>query len=68
MIEREGLGVVVEPSDVDSVAAGIRALLTDDALHARSVAALERARAKLAWPAVVEPLVRRIEEWRHTEQ
>lgn len=63
MIENEGLGLVVEPSDVDSVAGAIRRLLTDDALYARNVRALEHLRPRLSWPAVVEPLVRRIEEW-----
>ena len=63
LIEKEGLGLVAEPSDVDSVTAAIRTLLTDDALYTRCVAGLEHLRPRLTWPAVVEPLVRRIEEW-----
>jgi glycosyltransferase involved in cell wall biosynthesis len=68
MIENEGLGLVAEPSDVDSVAGAIRVLLTDDALHAKAVRALEHLRPHMSWPTAVAPLVRRIEEWRQQRQ
>jgi glycosyltransferase involved in cell wall biosynthesis len=68
MIEKEGLGVIVEPSDVDSVVAGIQTLLTNDVFYARSVEALGHLQPRLTWTAAVGPLIRRLEEWCPTQR
>ncbi len=63
LIAKESLGVVVRPSDVDSVADGMRRLLTDDAFHAACVSNLDRIRPRYQWDAVVRPLVEAISQW-----
>lgn len=63
LVEREGLGVVVPPSDVDAVAAALRRLLTDDAFHSACVKNLERIRPRFAWDIVTRPLVEAVREW-----
>ena len=63
LIAAEGLGVVVRPSDVDSVAEGMKRLITDDAFHASCVSNLERIKARYHWDAVVRPLVEAISQW-----
>ncbi len=60
LVEREGLGVVVEPGSLVSAAAGIRLLVEDDAFHAGCVLNLERLRPRFAWSEVVRPLVEAI--------
>ena len=63
LVEREGLGIVVPPGDVDAVAEAIRRLLTDDDLHATCVESLERIRPRFAWEVVTRPLVDAIMQW-----
>lgn len=63
LIEREGLGVVVNPADVTSVAAGMRRLLTDDAFHASCVSNLDRIRPRYRWDVITRPLVEAISQW-----
>ena len=63
LVAREGLGIVVPPSDVAAVAAAVRRLLTDDAFHARCVENLERIRPRFAWEVVARPLVDAVLEW-----
>jgi glycosyltransferase involved in cell wall biosynthesis len=62
LVRTEGLGVVVEPSDVSAVAAGIEKLLRDDAFYAQSVSNLNRIRERYRWSEVIRPLVRAVEQ------
>lgn len=62
LVESEGLGVVVEPESLPTVAAGIRRLVEDDAFHAACVLNLERLRPRFAWSEVVRPLVEAIDD------
>ncbi len=64
LVGGEHLGSVVDPEDLDSVAAGIERLLTDDVFYARSVFNLERLRPRYRWSAVTAPLIRAIEQWK----
>jgi glycosyltransferase involved in cell wall biosynthesis len=63
LVERESLGVVVNPSDLDSVVEGTRRLLEDDAFHSASVHNMERIRPEFDWAAVTRPLVDAIQNW-----
>lgn len=63
LVAREGLGIVVPPSDVAAVAGAVRRLLTDDAFHASCVQNLERIRPRFAWEVVTRPLVDAVIEW-----
>ncbi|HUO83554.1 MAG TPA: glycosyltransferase family 4 protein [Thermoanaerobaculia bacterium] len=63
LVEREHLGVVVEPENLESVMAGLRRLLTDDAYHARSVFNLERLRPRYRWEVITSPLINAIRQW-----
>ena len=63
IVEREGLGLVVPPSDVEAVAAAIKKLLLDDVLYARSVVNLERVRPDFAWDVVTRPLIEAVSTW-----
>jgi len=63
LVEREGLGIVVPPEDVQAAAEAIRRLLTDDEFHAAAVRNLERIRPRFAWEVVTRPLVRAIMQW-----
>jgi glycosyltransferase involved in cell wall biosynthesis len=63
LVEREKIGLVVPPSDVDAVAAAIRRLLTDDEFHAACVRNLERIRPRFTWDVVTTPLRQAIEQW-----
>lgn len=62
LVRAEGLGVVVEPSDVSSVAAGIEKLLRDDVFYAQSVSNLKRIRERYRWSELIRPLVRVVGE------
>jgi hypothetical protein len=56
IVQRHGLGIVVPPGDADALAAALVAVL-----HRRVVvapAAFEAARAELAWPVALAPLLR----------
>lgn len=64
LVEREGLGIVVPPGDVDAVADAIRRLLTDDEVHTACVRNLERIRPRFAWEVVTRPLVDAVLTWR----
>ena len=61
LVEREGLGVVVEVGDVEGVALAMQKLCEDDAFHSACVRNLERVRPRLVWSEVVRPLAERIE-------
>jgi glycosyltransferase involved in cell wall biosynthesis len=63
IVEREGLGLVVPPSDVEAVAGAIKKLLLDDVLYARSVVNLERVRPDFAWDVVTRPLIEAVSTW-----
>jgi glycosyltransferase involved in cell wall biosynthesis len=63
LVEREGLGVVVPPGNVDAVAGAIRRLLEDDEFHSACVLNLERVRPRFAWSVVTRPLVEKVSEW-----
>jgi hypothetical protein len=63
LVEREGLGIVVPPGDVDAVANAIRRLLTDDEIFTTCVENLERIRPRFAWDVVTRPLVDAILKW-----
>ncbi|HYC62563.1 MAG TPA: glycosyltransferase [Thermoanaerobaculia bacterium] len=63
LVEREGLGIVVPPENVDAVAEAIRRLLTNDDLYITSVRNLERIRPRFAWEVVTRPLVSAIMQW-----
>jgi glycosyltransferase involved in cell wall biosynthesis len=63
LVAREGLGIVVPPSDVEAVAQAVRRLLTDDAFHMTCVDNLVRIRPRFAWEVVTRPLVDAVSEW-----
>ena len=63
LVEREGLGLVVPPGNVDSVAAAIKKLLLDDVLYSTSVVNLERVRPGFAWGVVTRPLIEAVSTW-----
>jgi len=63
LVEREGLGLVVPPEDVQAVADAIRRLLTDDDFHSICVQNLEGIRSRFAWEVVTRPLVETIIQW-----
>ncbi|MCA1732187.1 MAG: glycosyltransferase [Acidobacteria bacterium] len=62
LVEREGLGLVVEPGSSDSVTAAMRRMIEDDAFHAACVEHTERVRPRFAWSEVVAPLAEAIAE------
>jgi glycosyltransferase involved in cell wall biosynthesis len=68
LVEREGLGLVVPPLDVDAVAGAIRRLLTDDEFHTRCVSNLERIRPAYAWEVVTRPLADAVTRWQTQAQ
>lgn len=63
LVEREGLGVVVDPSDRTSVSGGIERLLRSDDLYSRSVHNLVRIRETYLWKEVTRPLVQAVQAW-----
>jgi glycosyltransferase involved in cell wall biosynthesis len=63
LVAREGLGIVVPPSDREAVASAIRRLLTDDEFHMACVENLIRIRPRFAWEVVTRPLVEAVSEW-----
>jgi len=68
LVQREGLGIVVPPTDVEAVVGAVRRLLTDDAFHAACVTNLERIRPRFAWEAVTRPLVDAVIEWQNRNE
>ena len=64
LVERETLGIVVAPGDVEGVARAIRVLLTDDAFYARCVSNLERVRPGFSWDIVTRPLIDALYRWK----
>jgi len=63
LVAREGLGIVVPPSDREAVASAIRRLLTDDTFHMTCVENLKRIRPRFAWEVVTRPLVDAVSQW-----
>lgn len=63
LVEREGLGIVVEPGDTGDVAAAIGRILGDASFRASCVASLGRMRERFTWSRVAAPLVERIVPW-----
>lgn len=57
VVEREGLGRVVAPEDVDGVAAAILEMLAAPGLRAGMAPAFERVRAEYLWERVAAPLL-----------
>lgn len=66
-VEREGLGIVVPPSDVDAVANAVRRLLHDDEFHAACVDNLRRIRPQFMWSVVTRPLIEAVNRWQKRE-
>lgn len=58
LIEREQLGIVVPPDDVDALAEALYRLLSDDELAAACRRRIEALRPSLTWSEVIEPLRR----------
>jgi glycosyltransferase involved in cell wall biosynthesis len=56
LVERESLGMVVEPEERGGVVSAMRSMLENDALHASYVSNLERVRADYTWDRVTAPL------------
>jgi len=63
LVEREGLGIVVEPEDVAGVEAAIRRILTDDDFAAKAVLNLDRVRDRFLWSKVTRPLIEKVAAW-----
>lgn len=63
LVEREDLGEVVRPADVENVVDALERLLRDDARHAACVEHLERVRPRFHWDRVAKPLVEAIVRW-----
>jgi glycosyltransferase involved in cell wall biosynthesis len=63
LVRQEECGVVVRPSDPDSVASGMERLLTDNTFHAGAVSNLEHLRPRFSWTNVTRPLVEAISRW-----
>ncbi len=61
LVQREGLGIVVNIGDADGVADALSRLARDDEFHATCVSNLERIRPRFWWSEVVKPLAERIE-------
>ncbi|MEX0786695.1 MAG: glycosyltransferase, partial [Dehalococcoidia bacterium] len=58
-VERDGLGLVVEPGDASGFAAAILRLLDDEALYQSARCNMPAVKADLSWERVLEPLVER---------
>ena len=63
LVAREGLGIVVPPSDANAVAVAVRRLLQDDGFYRTCVSNLERIRPRFAWSVVTRPLIEAVSEW-----
>ncbi|HVT02911.1 MAG TPA: glycosyltransferase family 4 protein [Thermoanaerobaculia bacterium] len=63
LVEREGLGVVVEPEDIRGVEEAIRRILQDDDFRTSTIENLDRVRAEFVWSKVTRPLIEKIAEW-----
>jgi glycosyltransferase involved in cell wall biosynthesis len=57
LVTNEGLGQVVDPEDVDGVAAALRRFATDDELRQACRSATQRAAPRLRWSRVAAPLL-----------
>jgi GT2 family glycosyltransferase len=65
LVERERLGLVVPPGDVEGLAAALRTLLTDPVLRAGCAERAQAAAERFTWTRAVEPLRRlTAEPWR----
>jgi glycosyltransferase involved in cell wall biosynthesis len=56
LVDREGLGAVVPPSDAECLAGALEALLFDDVARSRAAANVERVRPSLTWDRALAPL------------
>ena len=56
IIEKEGLGLVIDAEDEDQATEAIRRMLEDDVFHASCVSSLERVREGFHWDRVTAPL------------
>lgn len=63
LVEREGLGLVIQPGDPRAAAEAVERLVRDDVLHARCVSSLARIRPAYGWSVVARPLVEAIARW-----
>jgi glycosyltransferase involved in cell wall biosynthesis len=63
LVEKERLGLVVPPGDVDAVAGAVRRLLRDDGFYAECVSNLHRVRPRFAWDVVTRPLIETLRQW-----
>jgi glycosyltransferase involved in cell wall biosynthesis len=57
LVEREGLGTVVPPEDVDELEAALYGLLSDGERRERATTAVARVRDRFTWSTVMAPLV-----------
>jgi len=57
LVEREGLGVVVEAGDVDALAAGLKKALTNQAFRKKAISGIHRVRESYRWHEVLKPLL-----------
>jgi glycosyltransferase involved in cell wall biosynthesis len=57
MVDRRGLGISVPERDVDTIAAALCRLATDDAFRARCRRNVEAMRASFAWEETLRPLI-----------
>ncbi len=57
LVEREGLGVVVEAGDVDALAKALKKALTNETFRKKAVAGIHRVRESYRWHEVLKPLL-----------
>ncbi|HEY4152621.1 MAG TPA: glycosyltransferase [Pseudolysinimonas sp.] len=57
LVEREGLGAVVPPSDVDALAAALERALFDDAFAAAAAERIRAVQERFRWENVLAPLI-----------
>ena len=57
LVEREGLGVVVEAGDVEALAKALKKALTNETFRKKAVAGIHRVRESYRWHEVLKPLL-----------
>ena len=57
LVQREGLGVVVEAGDVDALAKALTKALTNETFRKKAVAGIHRVRESYRWHEVLKPLL-----------
>ena len=67
LVEAEGLGMVVAPTDVEGLADALERVLFDEEFAAQAKANISRVRESFYWDVVLEPLVKFVSERRHAD-